>query len=210
MGLGYMTKTMRVVAYSSVAIGAVVAVGLLSHTLGLLPPGSLSARSTVPLIQETTRDVQSPTSAKTKSLLAASADPESGAEPKSLGEDKALPIAARAPGRLRVSNRTTFPLRMAVLSQRVRGNPAKQSGNSRTNATSFKEPTHWDFDPEEGSGKGLILALPEGDIKLTPGDILVAFAQDGSRHYWGPYVVGETAMPAWNREGKEWQLVLKP
>jgi hypothetical protein len=37
----------------------------------------------------------------------------------------------------------------------------------------------------------------------------VAFAQDGSRRYWGPYVVGETSSPEWNPQTQEWQLVLQ-
>jgi hypothetical protein len=45
---------------------------------------------------------------------------------------------------------------------------------------------------------------------LQAGDVLVAFAQDGSRRYWGPYVVGKTTLPTWNTEQKEWSLVLQP
>jgi hypothetical protein len=56
----------------------------------------------------------------------------------------------------------------------------------------------------------LILSLPQGNLKLKQGDILVAFAQDGSRRYWGPYVVGETTAPILNRKTSEWQLILQP
>jgi len=75
---------------------------------------------------------------------------------------------------------------------------------------SYSKPAHWDFAPGEGGGKGLMLSLPEGKLKVKQGDILVVFAQDGSRRYWGPYVAGETASPAWNSKAGEWQLVLSP
>ena len=105
-------------------------------------------------------------------------------------------------GTLRMSNQTDQPVRLALL--------ARQSGvkNSSTK-TSYDVPAHWDFAPREGSEKGLILSLPQGNLKLEKGDILVAFAQDGSRRYWGPYVVGETSIPVWT-QGKEWQLILSP
>ncbi|NEP39141.1 MULTISPECIES: hypothetical protein [Okeania] len=52
--------------------------------------------------------------------------------------------------------------------------------------------------------------MPEEKLTLKPGDILVIFAQDGSRLYWRPYVAGETKFPTWNRETLEWLLILKP
>ncbi|KAF3890348.1 MULTISPECIES: hypothetical protein [Nostocales] len=107
-------------------------------------------------------------------------------------------------GSLRMSNQTNQPVRLALLS---RNSLIKGKGNSAKTAHDAV-PAHWDFAPQEGSEKGLILALPNGDLKLEKGDILVAFAQDGSRRYWGPYVVGETFSPSWNAQSKEWQLVL--
>lgn len=98
-------------------------------------------------------------------------------------------------GTFRVSNQSEHPVRVALLSR-----------SSRQSA----EPVHWDFAPEEGSHGGLMLSLPEGDLTLKSGDVLVVFAQDGSRYYWGPYVVGETSFPTWNPKGKEWHLVVKP
>jgi hypothetical protein len=92
-------------------------------------------------------------------------------------------VAARR-GVLRVSNPTEHPVRLALLD-------------------SFRLPM-------EGGSQGLILSLPQGNLKLSKGDILVAFAQDGSRQYWGPYVVGETSGPVWNEQKAEWQLVLQP
>ncbi|MEH1785349.1 hypothetical protein [Nostoc sp.] len=107
-------------------------------------------------------------------------------------------------GTLRVSNQTNQPVRLALL---ARQSVAKGSGTKHTN---YDVPAHWDFAPQEGSEKGLILSLPQNNLKLEKGDILVAFAQDGSRRYWGPYVVGETQLPKWNSQNKEWQLVLSP
>ncbi|NJM58573.1 MAG: hypothetical protein HC857_15755 [Synechococcales cyanobacterium RU_4_20] len=72
------------------------------------------------------------------------------------------------------------------------------------------EPIHWDFSPGEGGQSGLVLSVPQGDVELHPGDVLVAFAQDGSRRYWGPYVVGQTQLPFWNAERSEWQLLIQP
>ncbi len=100
-------------------------------------------------------------------------------------------------GALRMSNQSDQPVRVVLL--------AKPRANSP-----YDEPAHWDFAPGEGSRQGLILSLPNGNLKLKQGDILVAFAQDGSRRYWGPYVVGETAAPIWNSKVSEWQLILQP
>lgn len=92
-----------------------------------------------------------------------------------------------------MSNQTDVPVRVALL---ARGPGAV-------------EPAHWDFAPQEGSKEGLILSLPAGNFKLKKGDILVAFAQDGSGYYWGPYVVGESDAPVWDKKLSQWQLTLK-
>jgi len=97
-------------------------------------------------------------------------------------------------GSLRVSNQTTHPVRVALL----------PSIN-----TAFQEPVHWDFAPDEGSDRGLRLSLPDGELQVHEGDILVAFAEDGSRRYWGPYVIGKTNLPVWDK-AQEWQLILQP
>jgi hypothetical protein len=110
---------------------------------------------------------------------------------------------SKAQGTLRMSNQTDQPVRLALL---ARQSPGKGSASS----ISSDIPAHWDFAPQEGGGKGMILSLPNGNLKLEKGDILVAFAQDGSRRYWGPYVVGETSLPTWNAQTKEWRLVLSP
>ncbi|MEG4231919.1 hypothetical protein QUA40_07375 [Microcoleus sp. Pol11C3] len=108
-----------------------------------------------------------------------------------------IPANTNVTGSLRVSNRSEHPVRVALLS--------KQQAEK-----SYGKPAHWDFAPGEGGDKGLMLSLPEGKLQVKRGDILVVFAQDGSRHYWGPYVAGETASPAWNSTAGEWQLILQP
>lgn len=104
------------------------------------------------------------------------------------------PAATAGQGSLRVSNRTEHPVRIALL--------ATPAGDA--------EPVHWDFAPQEGSQNGLLLSLPAANLQLKPGDILVAFAQDGSRRYWGPYVVGKTALPEFDAGPSEWHLILSP
>ena len=102
---------------------------------------------------------------------------------------------SQAEGSFRVSNLTEHPVRVALLSR---------------SSLVMAESVHWDFAPEEGSTDGLILSLPDQDLILKSGDILIVFAPDGSRYYWGPYIVGETSLPAWNPQNKEWQLMIKP
>jgi len=126
---------------------------------------------------------------------------ESGNSVLTYSNDNSAPKAGDR-GSLRMSNQTDQPVRLAMLAR------SPQKGE-KAQTSSFDVPAHWDFAPREGNEKGLILSLPQGSLKLEKGDILVAFAQDGSRRYWGPYVVGETSIPVWNAQGKEWQLILK-
>ncbi|WP_392530943.1 hypothetical protein [Nostoc sp. C117] len=147
-----------------------------------ISPSSISALPTNP-----SKEVQHSTREKTYPVLA--------------NRDKST-TKAKNQGNLRMSNRTNQPVRLALL---ARQSVAKGSGVKQTQ---YDVPAHWDFAPQEGSDKGLILSLPQNNLKLEKGDILVAFAQDGSRRYWGPYVVGETQLPQWNSQNKEWQLVL--
>lgn len=105
---------------------------------------------------------------------------------------------------LRVKNQTPFPIRLVLLTQ----TPPPQS--TAATASADQEPVHWDFAPDEGSDAGLILSLPAGNLRLQTTDILVGFAVDGSRRYWGPYVVGETVSPQKQPESGEWQLILQP
>jgi hypothetical protein len=113
-----------------------------------------------------------------------------------------LDSKTKAAGSLRMSNKTTQPVRLALL--------ARQSSQKSATANKITGiPAHWDFAPQEGSEKGLVLSLPQANLRLEKGDILVAFAQDGSRRYWGPYIVGETSSPQWDSQTQEWQLVLE-
>lgn len=118
-------------------------------------------------------------------------------EPEEPKNASSIPANVEATGTLRVSNRSEHPVRVALL---AKGETEK----------SYSKPAHWDFAPGEGGGKGLMLSLPQTKLKVKQGDILVVFAQDGSRRYWGPYVAGKTASPAWNTKTGEWQLVLSP
>jgi hypothetical protein len=141
-------------------------------------------------------------------------------------------------GALRVGNQTTHPIRVALL-QRTQVHPAPvhpapvhpaqvhpatseshqapstlppeilTEANLNPSLNLQLEPVHWDFAPGEGGYQGLLLSLPGGDLQLQPGDVLIAFAQDGSQQYWGPYVVGETPIPQWNPAYGEWQLRLE-
>lgn len=120
------------------------------------------------------------------------------AQPSAVAVQPASPLLTALPGLLRVSNQTDHPVRLALLAKRA--SPDAQHGRYAT-------PAHWDFAPSEGQRQGLILSLPEGKLQVNRGDILVAFAQDGSQIYWGPFVVGETSQPVWNKQTQEWQLI---
>lgn len=122
-------------------------------------------------------------------------------------------------GRLRIANATEFPIRVALLARLdALGSGAIASSNtspskpspSAADAAAYQAPAHWDFSPQEGGLRGMVVSLPGQQLQLRQGDILVAFAQDGSRRYWGPYVVGETDLPLWNSKSGEWSLVLQP
>lgn len=111
------------------------------------------------------------------------------------------------PRALRLSNQTDYPVRIAFLPKQV---GARKQQSATLKQSVYGEPGHWDFAPQEGANSGLVLSLPEGIVQLEKGDVLIAFAQDGSGRYWGPYIVGETSSPVWNRQKSEWQLILQP
>jgi len=113
-------------------------------------------------------------------------------------------IATAGQGTLRISNPTDYPVRVALLSKKT-----VTAGTQPKPKNTYDTPAHWDFAPQEGGAKGLIVSLPDRTLKIKKGDILVAFAQDGSGRYWGPYVVGETALPTWSTQAREWQLTLQ-
>jgi hypothetical protein len=110
-------------------------------------------------------------------------------------------------GQLRVSNQTLHPVRVALLSQ---AEAIENESESEVVFSSYREPAHWDFAPQEGSERGLLLSLPDSNLDLQVGDVVIAFAQDGSRRYWGPYVVGKTEFPSWDQETSEWLLIMRP
>jgi hypothetical protein len=124
------------------------------------------------------------------------------ASPKATTSPIATPAAiAPVKNGLRVSNRSPNALRVVLLSHQSSSSPS---------AKRDRRPAHWDFAPSEGSQNGLLLSLPSEKLALKQGDVLVAFALDGSRRYWGPYIVGETAAPTQVKSTLEWQLVLRP
>jgi hypothetical protein len=112
-------------------------------------------------------------------------------------------------GTLRVGNKTDHPLRVVLLPQRNQNSSPSSAQPQSNDQSPYSEPVHWDFAPEEGSGRGLILSLPDNNLRLQEGDILIAFAQDGSQRYWGPFVVGKTPRPVWNTTDKEWLLMVQ-
>ncbi|XFA74028.1 hypothetical protein RYO59_002292 [Thermosynechococcaceae cyanobacterium Okahandja] len=107
------------------------------------------------------------------------------------------PPAMPQPDGLRISNQTAFPVRVVLLAAEDRFRPDSET-------------IHWDFAPMEGSVKGLLLSLPDGTLKLREGDIVLAFTLDGSKRYWGPYVIGENEQLQRDRQTNEWQLTLRP
>lgn len=102
-------------------------------------------------------------------------------------------------GSLRVGNRTDRSVRIVLFSRVTFQNDWKTI-----------EPLNWDFAPNEGGKEGLLLALPNNKIAIGKGDVIVAFATDSSRTYWGPNIVGETDAPFWDAQNKEWSMVLQP
>jgi len=185
-------------------LGLVVLVlGLLQFTISIEPiePETSSLSKTVP---------PRPNLPSGAPLSSIRSQPTPVSKPSTPVEQDTPPVSSSAPvgkrtarGALRISNKTDQPVRVALLAQ----SSASKAVDGQPN---YGKPAHCDFAPGEGSGKGLILSLPEGNLKLNKGDILVAFAQDGSGRYWGPFVVGETASPIWNRQTSEWELILQP
>ncbi len=117
-------------------------------------------------------------------------------------------------GKLRVSNRSEHPIRLALrlkvekLQNSKSGDKHSHKYGEKLVRPPYEAPAHWDFFAGEGSDRGLLVGLPNRSLNLTKGDIVVAFAQDGSQRYWGPFVVGEVSGPTWNETTQEWKLVL--
>jgi hypothetical protein len=166
-----------------------------------LPKAATDLPATQPTNQPTTAPSAEPTPVPT------------AAQPVEALPDKRAGRVSDRNGVLRVGNPTGYPVRVALLPKQE----AKQGSGKAESAiaqseepASYEVPAHWDFAPEEGGADGLLVSLPDRTLKLKKGDVLVAFAQDGSGRYWGPYVVDETAMPTWNPKAVEWQLILQP
>jgi hypothetical protein len=102
--------------------------------------------------------------------------------------------AASEAAPLRVVNRSEHPLRLVLQTESGDRQPA----------------LHWDFAPRETGRQGLLLSRPGNDLTVRRGDVIIAFALDGSRLYWGPYRVGSADQPRWNSRFREWQLALEP
>jgi hypothetical protein len=159
------------------------------------PPVALETATNLREFSQTVNEKQ-PTIAPSPTAKPSATAQTNAASPKA--DEKAIAHQ----GILRVSNPTDHPVRVALLLKKPAALEANQHG--------YENPAHWDFDPGEGGTKGLIISLPNRRIKLKKGDVLVAFAQDGSRRYWGPYVIGETTEPNWLAKETEWQLTLDP
>ncbi|MCG6136255.1 MAG: hypothetical protein MET45_16680 [Nostoc sp. LLA-1] len=191
------------------AVVTVCALGMLGLLVGFWDI-SVSFESVDPDTSQLDEAPVSPVSDKTSTSTnitnpSATPTPPEGLSQTHILADRQNSVAdVKNQGNLRMSNRTNQPVRLALLARQPQ---VKNADNKQINND---VPAHWDFDPQEGSEKGLKLSLPNGNLKLEPGDIIIAFAQDGSRRYWGPYVVGETSLPEWNQQNQEWLLVLNP
>lgn len=136
-------------------------------------------------------------------VIKTSSPPEQAVTPPAIEKPNPEAIALKQ-GNLRIRNRSTHAVRVALLARQPKETNAKAGEPPK----GFALPAHWDFAPQEGGDSGLLVALPNQSIRLKRGDVLVAFAQDGSQRYWGPFVVGETDRPDWNAQAGEWELVL--
>jgi hypothetical protein len=197
------TKEVRLKGFSAIAAivaGSLILIGgwaILGQSLSLNPRSTSDTSVSAPgAINESTAISNAVTPSASESVLAQDFTPSNA---------QVVPGNTTRQGLLRVGNLSEHPVRVALLLKK--GGSAK---NDTTPNVRYEPPAHWDFAPGEGRTKGLLLSLPNRSIKVKKGDVLVAFAQDGSRRYWGPYVVGETETPNWNTNANEWELVLEP
>lgn len=205
-----MTKDMKLKLYPAV-IG-VLGIGIIVLLIGRfdisilmepIPPEEIGLDSAPPVLNEVPRETVPSPSATAPPVVVSPVAPASPIAPSEVNS------AIAQSGDLRVSNQTEHPVRVALLAQIPVNAAASGDVSANEGADAYNEPVHWDFAPGEGSASGLLLSLPEGELQLQKGDILVVFAQDGSRQYWGPYVVGKTAQPAWSSGTEEWQLIVQ-
>ncbi len=199
-----MTKDLRLKIYPAViAILGFSLVALLLSRLEIQVSRE-PAPGTMPSIPEVPSS-PAPSPLVESSPLAPSPTPQISPSPQAVPSAETTQSTIKSKGQLRISNQTSYPVRVALLYQ-----ASDASASAPSKADSYGQPVHWDFAPTEGGPRGLIVSLPSRSLRLQAGDVLVAFAQDGSRRYWGPYVVGKTTLPTWNTEQKEWSLVLQP
>jgi hypothetical protein len=168
-----------------------------------IPPEEIGLDSVPPVPNEVPRETVPSPSATAPPVVVSPVAPASPIAPPESNS------AIAQAGDLRVSNQTEHPVRVALLAQIPVNAAASEDTSANEGTDAYNEPVHWDFAPGEGSASGLLLSLPEGELQLQKGDILVVFAQDGSRQYWGPYVVGKTAQPTWSSGTEEWQLIVQ-
>ncbi|MBD2123872.1 hypothetical protein H6F68_23590 [Trichocoleus sp. FACHB-262] len=214
---------MKSIAYPIAAIAgtglvlgaAALALGWLEVGISISPvgPDASVVSAAAPLTQKSATEVAMRSTTGNPIVSSPEADPrvQQGTAPTQVAANSspARLNATPNPGGLRVSNTTDHPVRVALLAQQSLASSAQASLAPTGKAPVYGQPAHWDFAPGEGSAQGLALSLPEGSLQLKKGDVLVAFAQDGSRRYWGPYVIGETDQPLWNDQNSEWQLSLQ-
>jgi hypothetical protein len=204
------TKDMKLKLYPAV-IG-VLGIGIIVLLIGRfdisilmepIPPEEIGLDSVPPVPNEVPRETVPSPSATAPPVVVSPVAPASPIAPPESNS------AIAQAGDLRVSNQTEHPVRVALLAQIPVNAAASEDTSANEGTDAYNEPVHWDFAPGEGSASGLLLSLPEGELQLQKGDILVVFAQDGSRQYWGPYVVGKTAQPTWSSGTEEWQLIVQ-
>jgi hypothetical protein len=186
-------------------VGAGLLLGWLQIEISPNKPESVPIANDDPLPIQLPEDPAEPATPRAVSSPLASASPTSTDATLSADRDDRVAGSVRQ-GALRVSNQTQHPVRVALLPKQAQPNSSTAAKSSKP---SYGAPAHWDFAPTEGAKRGLLLSLPNMDLKLQPGDVLVAFSEDGSRLYWGPYVVGETLAPVWDSKTSEWQLTLQ-
>ncbi len=177
------------------AIGLAVTITLLTAAWFFLQRFQIEISSAVPESDTVPVLKAAPTQpvANPPATVSQAEDPSSSPNPA---------LATARQGVLRISNRSEHSLRVALLLKSPKAPSPK-------NPNPYEAPAHWDFAPGEGSQQGLIVSLPNRRIIVKKGDILVAFAQDGSQRYWGPYIINETPAPLWNDQKAEWELILE-
>lgn len=199
---GKSTRDIKLKGFSAIAAIGGGSLLLIATWSGL---GPFLSSQTQPAIEASVQLSQPSEPVPQAPLRQNSSPPETAIAQKSPASNQPRSSGATRQGLLRVSNPSAHPVRVALLLKKLDTTQA----NSRSKSI-YEPPAHWDFAPGEGHTKGLLLSLPNRSVSVKQGDVLVAFAQDGSRRYWGPFVIGETEEPNWNATTQEWELALLP